>query len=363
MRSSKPGKRRLAGVVLALLAIASFGACSGGDSTDTTATTGASSASSSFPVTVVDAAGKTHTYDSPVTRIGCNWVGCLEALADLGVQVRAASIDGIEGSKLFLPLGNPKFDLDKMGGADSAESWAQTDIQVIGDRGPEDPSLKALAKVADMFYLWAPGYDTDAKFTGPEAYEENLRLLGKITGRSDQAEAAIKEYQSFATALKAKAPAGAAATTVSALFATTDGTYNTLPVTSAFCVALQENAMGRCATSAKFNSSTWQMNPEAYLAMNPDWIAYTGSIDYDAADATAKTTWKSRHDPVWEKLSAVQQGHVYDAPDQMHCCGLRSLQYHLQDYAFHVWGPSSGVTAPGILNDFDPAESTVLTKP
>jgi ABC-type Fe3+-hydroxamate transport system substrate-binding protein len=214
-----------------------------------------------------------------------------------------------------------------------------------------------------MFYLWAPGYDTDAKFTGPEAYEENLRLLGEITGRSAEADAAVKRYQTFIENLKAKAPAGAADTTVSPLLATTDGSYVTQPASSAFCVALKEDALGQCAVSPKFNASTWQVNPEAYLAMDPDWIAYTGAVDYDAATPTAKSTWKARHDPVWEKLSAVRQGHVYDAPDQMHCCGLRTLEFHLQDYAFHVWGPSSGISDPGILNAYDPAESTVLTKP
>jgi ABC-type Fe3+-hydroxamate transport system substrate-binding protein len=358
----------MVGVALTLVLAGAAAACSGSETADdATPSPGVSGSASesadTSPVTVVDAAGQSHTFDKPVTRIGCNWVGCMEVLADLGVRVRASETDQIEGSKLFFPVGEPEFDLDKLGGAENPESWAQTDIELIGDRGPEDPALKALAEVADMFYLYAPGFDTDAKYTGTDAYEENLRLMGKVTGRSAQAEEVITRFQDFVTALKAKAPAGAADITVSPLLATNDGTYITQPASSAFCVALEQNALGRCATSAKFDASTWEINPEAYLAMNPDWIAYTGSVGYADADATSKTTWKARHDPVWDKLAAVQQGHVYDTADQMHCCGLRTLEYHLRDYAFHVWGPASGVPDPGILIDFDPTTAAKLSTP
>ncbi len=340
-----------------LLAACSSSSSPSSDSSTKANQSGASAAP--FPVTITDAAGQKLTFDKPVRKIGCYWSGCDEGLADLGVTPWASS--NIQGeadsnnkpSTLVYSGGLPKMDTTKLGGEDNPESWAAAGVDLIVTRRPASATMNAFKKVAPVLYLYAPGSapgtDDTSQYHGVAAYEQNLRLLGAITGQTEAASQAIKRFDTFVTKLATKAPTSAATTTVALIFQSNDGTYTlyggpTLP----FCAVLTQYRLGSCADPGGRNAASWQINAEAFLALNPDWIIYMGGQD------GASTDWRKRSDPTWTKLSAVTNKQVLNDFDaREYCCSLRALAPTLQLYAYTVWGgASSGVANPGPVADY-----------
>jgi ABC-type Fe3+-hydroxamate transport system substrate-binding protein len=302
------------------------------------------SAAIAFPLEITDAAGQVHELEAPLEAIGCGWAGCIETLADMGVVPHAVPGTPVE-SVLSYPNGLPEHGI-----ADwlNPELWATTNTEVLFVGLPEWEGLDGLRQAMDVFFLNAfPHGDSPP---GIEAWIENQRLLGQVVGRPDLAEAAITRYDDFIAALKDRAPADADEREIIYMFHSDDGTYGTMPFEIPFCDALAENNLGRCA-----NPEGWEgflVSAEAFLAADPEWIAYGVFND--------TTTWEDRDDPVWSRLSAVTNGQVYDAEKGYFCCSLRALEHALQDYAFHVWGAEGGVPDPGPFDAFDPAKSLLL---
>jgi ABC-type Fe3+-hydroxamate transport system substrate-binding protein len=337
-----------AAVAMLTLASCSSSGQSGGTNASSASGSTAPGQSAKFPVTITDAVGHKHTFDKPVTKIGCYWAGCDEDLADLGLVPAASSNIQNENGKLVYPLGQPSADITKMGGEDNPESWAAAGVDLIVVRGPANADIKAFESVAPVLYLYAPGFDDSTPYKGLKGYEQNLRLLAEVTGRPDAADKAIKRFDTFMSALKAKAPANAAKATVAAIFQSNDGTYTLVGPTSPFCVGLVQYGMGRCVESASRNATSWQINSEAFLALNPDWIVYMGG------ESGKSTSWVKRSDATWKKLSAVLARHVYDDPAaREYCCSMRVLAPTYQLYGYQVWGSGSGVADPGAILDYN----------
>ena len=342
---------------LLLAACGSTGGSSGGSSGSSgsagsnssgAAASGSTSAKETFPLTVKDAAGQTLTFDKPVTDIGCYWAGCDEILADLGLVPAASSNIENENGKLVYPDGTPKQDITKLGGEDNPESWAAAGVDLIVVRGPASASVDAFKTAAKVLYLYAPGFDDATPYKGLDAYKQNLRLLGQVTDHVAAATAAINRFDTFMTALKSKAPADAASTTVALIFQSNDGTYTLVGPTSPFCAGLVQYGLGKCVSSPSRNATSWQINAEAFLALNPDWIVYMGG------QSGTSTSWVKRNDPTWGKLSAVLAKHVYDDPAaREYCCSLRVLAPSYQLYGYEVWGASSGIANPGAILNYD----------
>jgi len=343
---SRTALRRMAAVAATLLAGTMMAACS---SSDDSSKSGGSTGSGtvSFPLTVTDASGQKLTLDKKPTKIGCYWTGCDEVLASLGVVPYASPnvADTTRGSLIY-PNGEPTQDISKLGGEDNAESWAKAGVDLIVTRGPASPEMKAFEQVAPVLYLYAPGLDDSAKLSGLDAYKKDVEIMGQVTGKVSEATAAVKGFDTFMTKLASKAPATAANTTVAPIFQTDDGSYQLLAPTAPFCVALSEYKLGKCAESSARNASTWVINGEAFLALNPDWIPYMGGQDNSPLD------WKRRNDAIWNKLTAVKDKHVYNATSRIFCCSLRTLAPTLQEYAYNVWGPNAGIANPGKINDY-----------
>ncbi|MGN6721201.1 MAG: ABC transporter substrate-binding protein [Marmoricola sp.] len=339
-------RRALRRSVIALTAVlfgATLTACSSTPSTSGTTKGG----STSFPMTLVDAAGQSIKLAKQPKAIGCYWAGCDEILASLGLVAHASSNDvsGMSG-KLIYPIGPPAVDINKVGGEDNAESWAVAGVDLIVTRGPASPQMKAFQQVAPVLYLYAPGLDDSGKLTGLDAYKKDVLIMGQVTGHEKQAEAVVAHFDSFMQKLASAAPPGAANKTVAPIFQTDDGSYQLIAPTSAFCVALKQYKLGKCTQSSARNATSWVINGEAFLATNPDWIAYMGGVDNSNLD------WRRRNDAVWKQLGAVKSQHVYNATSRIFCCSLQTLAPALQEYAFHVWGPSSGVADPGKVADY-----------
>ncbi len=318
--------------------------------TGTTAGT-AAGAAVTFPLTIKDAAGIEHTFASPVTKIGCRYYGCIESLADMGLVPYAAPAG--DSGAFFYPAGGPNVAIEDF---DNLEEWAAAGVEVMVDlvspAAAED--AQTLSKAAPVFFLNAPykAWDATNFKVGIAAWRDDLRLLGAITGHLELAEAATARYDTFVANLAKRAPAGAGGQVVANLLFTDDGTYSLMDPGSPFCEALSGNSIGRCLDVNGWSADSWEINAEAFLAANPDWIAY--SVWDEGQSYTART------DPAWSRLSAVKDGQVFDFT-RTNCCSLRMLTHALQDYAFHVWGAAGGVPDPGPEHDFDPTKSPLAT--
>jgi ABC-type Fe3+-hydroxamate transport system substrate-binding protein len=303
-----------------------------------------SPAAVAFPLNITDAAGQSHTYTAALANIGCGWSGCIEMLADMGIVPHAVPGEP-QASALNFPNGIPAHGISDWL---NPELWAATDTEVLFVSLPEWEGLDGLRQAMDVFFL--NQYPHGNSPPGVAAWIRNQRLLGQVTGKPDLADAAIARYDAFIAALGEKAPADADQREIIYLFHSDDGTYGTMPFEIPFCEALAEYGFGRCANPQAW--SEFAVSAESFLAADPEWIAY-GVFD-------PATTWKDRDDPVWQRLSAVQAGRVYDAGSGYYCCSLRTLEWALQDYAYHVWGAAAGVPDPGTLRAFDPSKSGLL---
>jgi len=304
-----------------------------------------------YPLTLTDGAGHEITVEQPFTKVGCLYSGCEEAMADLALLPNAI-LAGEQPGAFLRPVGTAPHEIkDEV----SAEEWAKSDSDVIVDlAGPiGEDDKRALESVAPVIFMNAPYavWNPDRVVPGVDAWKEDLWMMGLLTGKAEAAQAAIARFEQFMAGLQALAPEDAAEQEVANLSADADGVYSLMDPASPFCEALQTYELGKCATIDGWDAESWEVNAEAFLTADPQWIAYTV---YDDSQ-----TYKSRKDPVWTRLTAVREGRVFDF-SRTNCCGLRMLEHSLQDYAFHVWGPDSGVPDPGPENDFDPTKSPVL---
>jgi iron complex transport system substrate-binding protein len=305
-----------------------------------------------FPLEIEDASGATVTFEGPPERVGCWWLGCLEVMADLGVTPHAAE-DALEGA-FFFPAGEPE-----VGIADtfSVEEWAAADIDLfVADLNGFGDNTEAFAQITQPFYLHTPFYaDTEEELRGVDAYVENVRLMGQVLDRTAEADAAIERFESLVAELKERAPEGAPETVVSGLWASNEGQYFLLEANSPFCDVLETNGLATCI------DEEGEINAEAYLAIDPDWIAYI---------AFGSDSWTARPpDPVWSKLSAVKNEQVYDSngrgdgATRIFCCSLRGLEHALLEFGHEVWGEEGGIPDPGPAYDYDPSRNPLLTAP
>ena len=361
-----PGRRASSAALLPGLMLL-VAACGGGTVASPTApaasvppasTSGATvapspSAAVSYPLELTDAAGEVHRFEEPPARIGCWWLGCSEVLADLGVRPHAAGAE-ISGP-LFFPDGTGP--VVTISDGNSVEEWAAAEPDVlVGDAwGVGGDNAEAFAQVAPVFHLHTPFYDGHETETlrGIDAYAENLRIMGKLTLRTAEAEAAIARFEALLADLKEVAPAGAGDTVIALLWASNEGQYFLLEAESPFCDAIEGASLGLCI------DEQGEINAEAFLGIDPDWIAYI---------AFGEDSWQKRPpDPVWQQLSAVEAGQVYDSngrgngSTRIFCCSLRGLEHALLEYAHEVWGEAAGVPDPGPAYDYDPRDSAVLT--
>ncbi|MEM9135567.1 MAG: ABC transporter substrate-binding protein [Actinomycetota bacterium] len=303
----------------------------------------AAPAGDAFPATITDAGGNEFSFDeAPV--IGCAWYGCTESLAEMGIPVHAAILTADEVDSVFYsPMGAPEHVIEDF---TNPEEWAATEVDVLVTRLPANPNLDALAEqVAPVFFLHYPafsGFDEGTSdLTGVEAYYENYRLLGELTGRPDAGEAAIERYETFLANLAAAAPEGRAESTLSVMF---DGDgYLILGPDNPFCDSLVTAGFGTCVGEA----AGAQINAEQFLEYDPDYIFYGGF----------GTTYENRPaDPVFDQLAAVQDGQIVNSDGNRHyCCSTRGLIASITEFVAKT-APETGIEAPPAdHNAYDPS--------
>lgn len=294
-----------------------------------------------FPLTITDAVGQEFTFDAP-PKLGCWWAGCTEMLADLGVVAHAAAYDEETGQSVFLyPDGVPAENI-----ADTAnpELWAAAAVDLLLMRVPDDPARDPLKAAAPIFYLHHPAYGESAQ-SGYQAFVENLHLLGQLTERPAEADAAIARFMTVMDNLRALATPVTAAQTVAVLFQGEE--YRMIGPGNPFCVALAEVGLGQCVGEG---DASYELNAEEFLNLDPDWLVYQ----------LGDGSYADRTDPVWSQLTAVKEGRVYDAKNhRYYCCSLRGLILALQEFA-HYTLPEANIPDPGPWLDFDPLQSPLF---
>ncbi|MEM9200266.1 MAG: ABC transporter substrate-binding protein [Actinomycetota bacterium] len=298
-----------------------------------------------FPLTINDAIGREVTLDGPA-RIGCYWTGCTEILASLGIVPAAAAIPGgtTEDDVFYYPVGPPEFVITNI---NDFEAWSGADINFVINRGPEGAQDAIIDNFVGRFYLHAPGL-TDTNLTGYDAHSANIRLVGQILGMPEEAEAAVARMETAIATLAALSTPDLAERSFAYLF-NGEG-YRVMTDETPFCAAIADAGVGTCLPL-----SEGELNAEAFLELDPDVIAVQAGFN------DVGYTTETRDDPVWERLSAVQNGTAYDSDDRLYwCCGPRSLIWALQDFAAYAI-PDSGIPAPGPLGEFDPTTSPLVT--
>lgn len=296
-----------------------------------------------FPLTIVDAAGQEFTFDESV-KIGCLWYGCHEGMADMEIPAHGSGLPEADAEKIFYSPAGPPVHL--VADTGNPELWAATEVDLILTRVPIDPSHDALGAAAPVFYLHHPSYGESSQ-TGYQAYIENARLLGALTGRPDAAQAAIVRFERTLDRLRTLATPETAELRIAVMFSG-DG-YRVTSPGNPFCAVLEEVGLGQCVGEG---DATWELNAEEFLNLDPDWIVYQSGPQ--------GVSFTERTDPVWSQLTAVQEGRVFDAlGNRYYCCSMRGLIHALQEYVHYIV-PEAGISAPGLHVEFDPTQSPLV---
>ncbi|MEM7324371.1 MAG: ABC transporter substrate-binding protein [Actinomycetota bacterium] len=297
-----------------------------------------------FPLTITDAVGRELTLDEPA-KIGCFWSGCTEIHASLGIPPGAATVPAgtPEDGVFYFPVGPPDFTVAAF---NDLEAWAGADINFVINRGPQGPNDAAVEQFVDIFYLHAPGL-TDTSLTGYEAHIANIRMVGQLLAAPEEAEVAVARLETAIRTLAEFSTPELAARSFAYLFNGEE--YRVMTDDTPFCAAIAEAAVATCLPL-----SEGELNGEAFLELDPDVIAVQAGFN------DVGYTTETRDDPVWGRLSAVQNGSAYDSDDRLYwCCGSRSLIWALQDFAAYAI-PGSGIPAPGPIGTFDPETSPLV---
>jgi len=295
-----------------------------------------------FPLTITDALGQAFTFETP-PKLGCDWYGCYETMADLGIALHAAAMTpAMAEAPYYSPVGPPEHLIEDLS---NPELWAATDMDLFLSRVPDDPYFDTFRQIAPVFFLHHPSYGVSSE-TGYHAYIANARLLGQLSGQPEAAEVAIAQFETMLTNLRALSTPELAEQTVGMLYS--DAVYYSIATDNPFCVLLAEVGLGQCMGESTGRSVEY--NAEEVLALNPDLIIYMGE----------GVSYQERTDPVWFELTAVKEGRVFDVIGSRYsCCSMRGLIHSFQEYVSHVL-PEAGIPAPGPVATFDPTQSPLV---
>ena len=189
-----------------------------------------------YPVTLTDANGKTFTFDRP-QKLGCVWVGCSEML----VRLRIADLRCPYQRPELLSFRSPPTQL-----------VADTATGALGGGGrrhdhqsrPGLPSADALTTAAPIFYMQA----WNASGRGGGENLDNLRTMGQLTGRSEQAAAAMRAMSRPSPSSSVSPRPRRRIRAVAVLFRAMRSACS-LEI-KLFCVLMERNGLGRCIENA-----------------------------------------------------------------------------------------------------------------
>jgi len=210
------------------------------------------------PYAAEDAAGQRFAFDEPVARVVCLQTACDEILADLGL-LPAATVAAPENIAAPLYYGEAAAEVVSLADPESVEEVASHEPDLIYVREGMEETEAAMEAVAPVFVGLA-GFESSPQ----EAYYENVRDLGALTGRAAQAEAAIVRFAGVLETLAAKAPEDAADLRFVILYGFDPSVYFTAARGGIFCNVLASTRLGTCAIEPGpgFDGSFGEVDPE-----------------------------------------------------------------------------------------------------
>ena len=272
-------------------------------------------------LTVTDGSGRDITLDSPAERVLCVQDNCTDLTSDLGI-VPVAQHRGDGWGSAAAYYGDGAAEIPVLGDRMSVEEVAQFEPDLIIGRVGEE-------EVRDALEVVAPVYLVD--IGGVETLKEGWIDVGVLTGRQEEATAAIARFDSNVAALSADLPAGAVATRVAVGFG--DSNWMIWD-SSSFCEFLHSEGAGTCAFpdqgESEYGSPDSEFSWEFIVETDPEvWVMITwpGSARYDTVtqEVWLQTT-AHREGRVCEEDSAGSFGH-----------GLLMLQWAYQCYLNAGW--------------------------
>ena len=279
-------------------------------------------------LTVTDGSGREITLDAPAERILCVQDNCTDLTSDLGiVPVAMHRGDGWGSAAAY--YGEGAAAIPVLGDRMSVEEVAQYSPDLIIGRVGEE-------EVRDALEVVAPVYLVD--IGGVETLKEGWVDVGLLTGREDEAAAAIARFDANVGALSAGLPAGAVDTRVAVGFGDTNWM---IWDSSSFCRFLNAEGAGTCVFPdqgvSEWGSPDSEFSWEFILEVDPEvWVMITwpGSARKDTVTAEVwLQTTAHRDGRVCEEDSAGSFGH-----------GLLMLQWAYQCYLNAGWPETSTTT-------------------
>lgn len=257
----------------------------------------AAAATSAGSVKATDGTGRTITLTKPATRITCVYgASCWGILAALGLKPTASTpADSDMAAKAYFGAAAKNIPTIVW---NSVESVASSSPDLIIARQGNTDLVQSESVVAPVFLT--------ANFT-VDGIAQSTIAIGQLTGRVPQAMAAIKAFRATMKALEAKRPAGPLKK-VAIAEAWSQSSYIIEWSSNPLCQAMAKYRLAVCPFQPTGNVAAAtqpesEFDPEYVLKVNPDLFAFVG---YPGAP-----NYATRNDPVWNQLTAVTTGHVF----------------------------------------------------
>lgn len=277
------------------------------------------------PVTIVDDTGETLVFDRPVENVACVVSLCVDVLIELGMEPIAIGESGVRviaTSPEF--FGSKGESIPSIGGSFFEPSLedlvtAEPDL-VIGLKGAHESLREGLKGVAPLV------------LSNPNNYMESIAFLetiGKLTGKTLEAEEAKQRFMDKLNDAKVKAPKDKK---VLIIFGS-DVNFSVVTGSGLGGTVMKEISdypwKVEKPEDDPYGEGSVPFSLENLLVENPD-VIFVESYSY--SPGTKPISEQLAASPIWSKLKAVQNHQVYE---------VRSP----------IWGDGRGTRSLGIMLD------------
>lgn len=241
--------------------------------------------------------GKEYTVPAKVDKIATASLESMEDAAVLGIKPVGAITVGGE---------LPKYLEKEFEGAKSVGEKMQPNFETLLQLKPDviTSSTKFPAETAEKFTKIAPTFPVSHISTN---WEDNLKLMGELTGKKDKAEKIIKDYN--ADAEKAKAKLGdklkdkkvfVIRLRANELFLYPEGVY--------FNPVLYKDLGLTAPEQLKTVKAQEKISLEKLAEINPDYVF----LQYEASENNKpKVLEDIESNPIWQSMNAVKEKKVF----------------------------------------------------
>ncbi|MDC2864594.1 iron-hydroxamate ABC transporter substrate-binding protein [Bacillus sp. BP-3] len=249
--------------------------------------------------------GKEYTVPTKITKIATASLESMEDAAVLGVKPVAAIT---VGGKI------PDYLAKDLKGTESIGEKMQPNFETLLKLKPDviTSSSKFPAETAEKFTKVAPTFPVSHISTH---WEDNLKLMGELTGKKDKAEKIIKDYKADAAKTKEKVADKLKEKKV-VVIRLREGSINLYPEDVYFNPVIYKDLGLTAPEAIKAVKKQEKISLEKFAEMNPDYIfvQFEGSENKD----NPKALEDLQNNPIWQSINAVKEKKVFvNAVDPM----------------------------------------------